>query len=120
VLGTLGLIGVGLNDSIVVLAAIRADPRASAGDREAIMRTVMSTTRHVLATTVTTIGGFLPLLLFVGGDFWPSLSIVLVGGIGGTTIIALLYIPAAYILMQRPDVAASPALVSVRGGGPSL
>lgn len=98
ILGTLGLIGVALNDSIVVLAALRADPRAAAGDREAIVRTVMSCTRHVIATTATTIGGFLPLLLFVGGDFWPSLAIVLVGGIAGATLIALLFIPGAYLL----------------------
>jgi multidrug efflux pump subunit AcrB len=98
ILGTLGLIGVALNDSIVVLAAIRADPRAAAGDREAIVEATMGCTRHVLATTATTIGGFLPLLLFVGGDFWPSLAIVLVGGIAGSTLVALLFIPAAHIL----------------------
>jgi multidrug efflux pump subunit AcrB len=98
ILGTLGLIGVALNDSIVVLAAIRADPRAAAGDRVAIVEATMGCTRHVLATTATTIGGFLPLLLFVGGDFWPSLAIVLVGGIAGSTIVALLFIPATYII----------------------
>jgi multidrug efflux pump subunit AcrB len=98
ILGTLGLIGVAFNDSIVVLAAIRANPRAAAGDREAIVQATMGCTRHVLATTTTTIGGFLPLLLFVGGDFWPSLAIVLAGGIAGSMLIALLFIPAAYIL----------------------
>jgi multidrug efflux pump subunit AcrB len=98
ILGTLGLIGVALNDSIVVLAAIRADPRAAAGDRVAIVDATIACTRHVLATTATTIGGFLPLLLFVGGDFWPSLAIVLVGGIAGSTLVALLFIPAAYVL----------------------
>jgi multidrug efflux pump subunit AcrB len=89
---------VALNDSIVVLAAIRADPRAAAGEREAIVEATMGSTRHVLATTATTIGGFLPLLIFVGGDFWPSLAIVLVGGIAGSTIVALLFIPATYII----------------------
>jgi len=98
ILGTLGLIGVAFNDSIVVLAAILANPRAAAGDRVAIVDATMGCTRHVLATTATTIGGFLPLLLLVGGDFWPSLAIVLVGGIAGSTIVALLFIPAAYIL----------------------
>jgi len=43
----------------------------------------------------------LPLLIFVGGDFWPSLAIVLVGGIGGATIMAVLLIPGAYILLNR-------------------
>lgn len=69
ILGTLGLIGVGINDSIVVLAAIRANPAASAGDHDAIVEEVVGTTRHIVSTSLTTSGGFLPLLLFIGGDF---------------------------------------------------
>ena len=61
----------------------------------------MGATRHILSTTLTTIGGFLPLLIFVGGDFWPSLAIVLAGGVGGSMILALLYVPAVYVLLQR-------------------
>ena len=102
ILGTLGLIGVALNDSIVVLASIRSDPRAAAGDVGAVVRAVVSCSRHVLATTATTIGGFLPLLLFVGGDFWPSLAIVLVGGIAGASLVAVLLVPAAHLLFVAP------------------
>lgn len=101
ILGTLGLIGVALNDSIVVMAAIRANPKAAAGDLQAIIESVIDSTRHIIATTATTVGGFLPLLLFVGGDFWPSLAIVLVGGIIGATLIALLFIPASCVLLNR-------------------
>ena len=101
ILGTLGLIGVAFNDSIVVLAAIRANPEARRGNRRAIADEIIGTSRHVISTTLTTIGGFLPLLIFVGGDFWPSLAIVLVGGVGGAMILALLFIPASYVLLQR-------------------
>ena len=101
ILGTLGLIGVALNDSIVVLAAIRANPAAAAGDAEAVISEAMGCGRHVVSTTLTTIGGFLPLLLFSTGDFWPSLSIVLAGGVGGATLLAMLYIPSAYVLLGR-------------------
>ncbi|MEM8782325.1 MAG: efflux RND transporter permease subunit [Planctomycetota bacterium] len=106
ILGTLGLIGVSLNDCIVVLAAIRADPAAAAGDRDAVARAVVGCTRHVLATTLTTIGGFVPLLLFVGGDFWPSLAVVFVGGIAGATLVALLFVPAAHLLIRPRTVPA--------------
>ncbi|MEM9108858.1 MAG: efflux RND transporter permease subunit [Planctomycetota bacterium] len=101
ILGTLGLIGVALNDSIVVLAALKANPRAREGDLDAIVASVVGSTRHILATTATTVGGFLPLLLLVGGDFWPSLAIVLVGGIIGATLVALLFIPACFVLLNR-------------------
>ena len=105
ILGTLGLIGLAFNNSIVVLAAIRADPAARAGDAAAMAEAVIGTTRHIVSTTLTTIGGFLPLLIIVGGDFWPSLSIVLVGGVGGSMILALVLVPAAYRLMHGRSAA---------------
>ena len=110
ILGTLGLIGVALNDSIVVLAAIRANPTAAAGDRDAIVAEALGCGRHVVSTTLTTIGGFLPLLLFSTGDFWPSLSIVLAGGVGGATLLAMLYVPAAYALLHRKPAADAPVV----------
>ena len=100
ILGTLGLIGLAFNNSIVVLAAIRADPQARVGDVDAVAKEIIGTTRHILSTTLTTIGGFLPLLLIVGGDFWPSLAIVLAGGVGGSMILALVFVPAVYVLMH--------------------
>ena len=68
---------------------------------KAIVDAVTGTTRHVISTTLTTIGGFLPLILITGGDFWPSLAIVLAGGILGASILALLFIPAAYLFVNR-------------------
>ncbi len=101
ILGCLGLIGLAFNASIVVLAAIRANPRARAGDTSAMAEEIMATSRHLTSTTLTTIGGFLPLLIFVGGDFWPPLAIVLAGGVGGSTLLALIFTPAALALAQR-------------------
>ncbi len=98
--GTLGLIGVALNGGIVVLAAIGTDPRAVADDLGAIVQVVVASTRRVIAATATTIGGFFPLLLFVDGDVWPPLTIVVVGGIAGATLVALLFIPGAHILLS--------------------
>ena len=100
ILGSLGLIGVALNDNIVVLAAIRANPLARTGDREAIVEEIVDSTRHILSTTLTTAGGFLPLIL-AGGDFWPPLAVVIAGGVIGATLIALVYIPATYVLLKR-------------------
>jgi len=44
---------------------------------------------------LTTVGGFLPLLLLVGGAFWLRLAIVLAVGVSGATLLALLFAPAA-------------------------
>ena len=94
-LGLAGLIGLAINDSIVVLAAIRDDAAARAGNVTALVRASLSCGRHVLATTATTIGGFLPLLI-AGGDFWPPLAVIIAGGVAGATLLALVAVPCAY------------------------
>ncbi|NEQ53958.1 MAG: efflux RND transporter permease subunit [Leptolyngbya sp. SIO3F4] len=101
ILGTLGLIGLAINDSIVVLAALREDPLARKGDVTATRQVVVKATRHVVATTVTTIIGFTPLLLDSTG-FWPPLAIAIAGGLGGATLLALYFIPSAHLLIHRP------------------
>lgn len=92
ILGTVGLIGVAINDSIVVLAALRAQPAAYQGNPQAIKGVVLRSTRHILTTTITTVAGFMP-LLFSGSDFWVPLAICVVGGIGGATLLALYFVP---------------------------
>ncbi|NJL49459.1 MAG: efflux RND transporter permease subunit [Leptolyngbyaceae cyanobacterium SM2_5_2] len=100
ILGTLGLIGLGINDSIVVLAALREDDQARLGHPHAIEEVVFHATRHVIATTVTTIIGFVPLMLDATG-FWSPLAIAIAGGLGGATLLALYYIPSVYRLLTR-------------------
>ena len=100
ILGTLGLIGLAINDSIVVLAALREHPQAKLGQPQAVEDVVFHATRHVIATTVTTIVGFVPLMLDPTG-FWPPLAIAIAGGLGGATLLALYYIPSVYRLLTR-------------------
>ena len=100
IIGTVGLIGVAINDSIVVLAAIQQHPLAKTGSKRAIKEVVLRSTRHVIATTLTTAVGFVPLLLG-GGEFWPPLAIAIAGGVIGATLLALYLIPAAYLIVIR-------------------
>lgn len=99
IVGTFGLIGVGINDSIVVVAALRANRAASEGHEPAIVNEVLGTGRYLVSTTLTTIGGFVP--LFLAGGFWPPLAAAIAGGVGGTTIMAFFFVPAAYAFLVR-------------------
>ncbi len=56
-------------------------------------------TRHVVATTLTTIAGFTPLIVD-GGQFWPPLAIAIAGGVSGATLLALFFVPAIYRLVD--------------------
>jgi len=98
IVGTMGLIGVAINDSIVVLAALREEPEALQGELTAVRDVVVKATRHVVATTAPTVVGFLPLVLS-GGGFWPPLAIAISGGVVGATMLALVFVPAAHRIL---------------------
>ena len=100
-LGCAGLIGVAINGSIVVIAAINANPQAKRGDTKAIVEETMSCSRHILSTTFTTVGGLIPLLLFSDGSFWPPLAVVLAGGVGFSVILSLVFTPTIVAAFQR-------------------
>ena len=100
IVGTMGLIGIAINDAIVVLAALHSNARAKGGDVSAVVQVVVRETRHVLATTVTTIAGFLPLLIG-GGGLWPPLAVSIAGGVLGATLLALTFVPGAFVLLVR-------------------
>ncbi len=110
IIGTMGLIGVAINDAIVVLAAIRENPDARAGDPVAVRTVVMRTSRHVVSTTLTTVAGFIPLLV-AGGEFWPPLAVAIAGGVVGATLLALYFAPSAYLLVMCPRWRHEPAPV---------
>ena len=98
IIGTIGLIGLTFNDNIVVVAALLKNTKATQGDPEAIVDTLLQSGRHLISTTLTTIGSFLPLLIFIGGQFWPPLAIVLAGGVVGSTLLAFTFTPAMFLL----------------------
>jgi multidrug efflux pump len=84
----------------VVLAAIRRNPAARSGGIGAIAGEVLHATRHIVSTTLTTTGGFLPLIL-AGGDFWPPLAVVIAGGVGLSVVLGLFFTPALYRLIAH-------------------
>ena len=83
------------------MSALKASPAAESGDREAAVEVVVNASRHIISTTVTTIGGFVPLILF-GGTFWPPLATAIAGGVAGSAIIALYTVPSLFMAFARP------------------
>jgi multidrug efflux pump len=102
-IGTLGLIGLAINGAIIVLSALMANAAACAGDDETITSVVMDASRHIISTTITTIGGFLPLILF-GGHFWPPLAMAIAGGVAGSAVLALYMVPAMFSHFSHKDL----------------
>lgn len=98
-IGVIGSLGVSVNAALVVLSALRETPAASAGDREAIAEVVMGASRHIVSTTVTTFGGFLPLIL-APGLFWPPFAVAVAGGVLLSAIISFYFTPPMYVLFR--------------------
>jgi multidrug efflux pump subunit AcrB len=116
IIGVIGSIGVSINAAIIILTGLQADARASAGDRRAIATVTAASSRHILSTTVTTFGGFLPLIL-AGGGFWPPFAVAIAGGVALSTIVSFYFVPPVFALVARRT--ASPAAIAVAGSDPA-
>ncbi len=100
ILGLLGLMGLAINSAIVILAELKSDKEAVKADVNAITKGVLSCTRHISSTTITTVGGFLPLILS-GGGMWPPFAVAIAGGTVLTTLLSFYFVPAAFYLLAK-------------------
>ena len=99
VVGAIGLAGLAINDSIVVLSHIKEEAEKGNMTKAQLVEVVIRSTRHVITTSATTIGGFLPLLF--ASIFFRPLAWGMVVGVLGSSIIAVFYIPAMFIFLKK-------------------
>lgn len=97
-IGLVSLTGIVVNDAIVLVDFTNQARRRGLPVREALLEAGVNRLRPVLLTTVTTIGGLLPLLLNISGgaEFWQPLTGAVVFGLAFATILTLVVIPCAY------------------------
>jgi multidrug efflux pump subunit AcrB len=115
IIGLIGSIGVSINAALIIMTALQEDRAASAGEPEAMVGVVMNSSRHIVSTTITTFGGFLPLIL-AGGGFWPPFAMAVAGGVLLSTVVSFWFTPAAFQLVyarRARSRASSPAPVMV-------
>lgn len=96
----LGLMGLAINAAIVIMAELRSSGAACEGDVTAIKHGVISCARHIVSTTLTTVGGFLP-LLFDSGTFWPPFAATIIGGTLLTSMVSFYFVPAVFSVLAR-------------------
>ncbi|WP_299280942.1 efflux RND transporter permease subunit [uncultured Tateyamaria sp.] len=100
IIGVIGSIGVSINAAIIILSGLQEDDAAASGDRDAMVDVVMGSSRHIVSTTITTFGGFLPLIL-AGGGFWPPFAMSVAGGVLLSTVVSFYFTPPAFALIHR-------------------
>jgi hydrophobic/amphiphilic exporter-1 (mainly G- bacteria), HAE1 family len=71
---------------------------------EALERGTLERVRPILMTSLTTICGMLPLVLFsqtADANIWNALAYALIGGLASSTVLVLTVAPALYLLFER-------------------
>jgi HAE1 family hydrophobic/amphiphilic exporter-1 len=100
-LGFVILIGTVVNNPILIVDQALGLMREGKLSREdAIVESVSSRIRPIFMTTLTTVLGLLPLVLFpgAGSELYRGLGSVLLGGLAVSTIVTLVYVPTLFAL----------------------
>lgn len=96
--GLIALIGVVVNNTILLIDAANQGRRAGLSPGDAIGQAVTRRFRPLVATTLTTVVGLLPLAL--SDPFWEALSFTLIGGLLSSTVLVLLAFPVIYLAAE--------------------
>ncbi len=96
--GFIALIGVAVNNTILLVDAANRARRSGATKGEAIQDAITRRFRPLVATTLTTVVGLLPLAL--SDPFWESLGFTLIGGLVSSTFFVILTFPAFYLGLE--------------------
>ncbi|PSP00029.1 MAG: AcrB/AcrD/AcrF family protein [Cyanobacteria bacterium SW_6_48_11] len=96
-IGIIALVGIVVNDSIVMVDTMNIYQRQGMKVRQAAANGVADRLRPILTTSITTIVGLLPLAL--SDPTWMPLCSAIIFGLIAATAIALLVIPCLYLLL---------------------
>lgn len=97
--GLVALVGIAVNDAIVLVDYINYLRKAGYEMREAIVKTGATRFIPVLATTITTAGGILPITL--KEKFFEPLGVALIFGLCMATVLTLVIVPTVYSIFEE-------------------
>ena len=100
--GVVALMGVVVNDAIVLMAYVNDQRRSGLPLREALIKGGRNRLRPIIMTTVTTLAGMIPLTLnFAGGaEYWRPLAVSLIFGLAVASFLTLVIVPVLYSLFE--------------------
>jgi HAE1 family hydrophobic/amphiphilic exporter-1 len=102
-LGIVMLMGIVVNNAIVLISYINILRARGLSMREAVTLGGKDRLRPVLMTTITTLAGLLPLALSTGegSEIWQPLGITMIGGLSLSTFITMLFVPTLYAVFEE-------------------
>ncbi|TNE87283.1 MAG: efflux RND transporter permease subunit [Deltaproteobacteria bacterium] len=102
-LGLIILIGVVVNNAIVLVDYVKLLQSRGMDRTEALVTGGSRRLRPVLMTTMTTVGGMFPLALASGrgAEMWGPMGRTALGGLVMSTVVTLILVPVAYSVVDR-------------------
>lgn len=98
-LGVLGLIGIAVNNSILLVDFANQERELGAEMNEAIATALKRRFRPLVATSLTTVGGLLPLAL--SDPFWEALAFTIIFGLLSSTFLVIVSFPYYYLALEK-------------------
>lgn len=90
--GLISLFGIVVNNAIILIDSTNVNLRLGLDKRAAILKASAVRFTPILLTTLTTIGGLIPLTLY-GGSLWQPLGVVLISGLCVSALSSFLLVP---------------------------
>ncbi|HEX6134560.1 MAG TPA: efflux RND transporter permease subunit [Longimicrobiales bacterium] len=117
-IGVIMMGGIVVNNSILLVDHVNQLRRTHGLPLlQALERGTLERVRPILMTSLTTICGLLPLVLFsetADQNIWNALAYALIGGLSSSTVLVLTVTPALYLLFERRAERRRPAAPPVR------
>lgn len=111
-LGVIALVGIVINNAIVLLDRVQTEVASGLSKQEAILEASERRLRPILLTTATTVAGLIPLALS-GGPLFSPMAVALMSGLVGGTLLTLGLVPVLYSIFHRLPRVVGPAAVLV-------
>ena len=103
-IGFVILLGMVVNNAILLVAEIRRAAKSSYLLVDAIKQGLRHRTRPILMTTLTTVFGMLPLLLVPGegAELYRGLAAIVIGGMLSNVVFTFILVPTLIQLFESP------------------
>ena len=107
-IGIIMLAGIAVNNSIILVDAIRRYQWQGLSKRQAVLQAGQNRIRPIIMTSLTTILTLLPLTIAFGqsAELRAPLAWAVIGGLITSTILTLVTIPCVYYIFQQKEVVA--------------
>lgn len=100
-LGVVSLCGIVINNANVLMDRIRIELEENMlKPQDAIVTAAIKRLRPIMLTTLTTVGGLLPLWIG-GGPMWEPMAIAIIFGLSFATLLTLVVVPVVYSIFYK-------------------